>query len=294
MRDYSLRWAAREQNAESRKSERKMSVDWPMAEGDRANDEYVKYADVYDVLYGSREVDEAFYLECVRATLGPEGEVLEIGCGTGRLSQRLLRAGYRLTCIDASAHMLEQAKRTLAEFGDRVRIVHEDACSLRLGRRFKLALAPFAVVAHLLTNEDRHRAYRNVFEHLEPGGLFIFDDMPDWIAGPADGRTLEQRSTGRCPTTGLPVRLLCNMVDVAGQPYSLRYDFVDWLEGERVVKRTVIRAIFRNISPEEEVAILRDAGFGPIELLGGFDGRPLNRTEPQSNERFIVRARRAT
>jgi len=271
-----------------------MSLDWPMPDDDQAGDEYVKYADVYDVLYGSREVDEAFYLGCARSELGPGGELLEIGCGTGRLSQRFLREGYELTCIDASAHMLAQARRALAKYEGRVRIVHEDARTLNLGRRFRLAMAPFAVVAHLLTNEDRYRAYRNVYEHLEPGGLFVFDDMPNWMAEPADGRSLEMHSSGRCPTTGHPVRLLCNSVDVADQPYSLRYDIIDWLDGERIVKRTVIRAVFRNIAMDEELAILRDAGFGAIELLGGFDGRPLDRTRPSSNERLIVLARRSS
>ncbi len=277
-----------------KRTERTMSLDWPMQGDEQAGDEYVKYADVYDVLYGSREVDEEFYVDCARSVLGSKGELLEIGCGTGRLSQRLLREGYELTCVDASGHMLAQAKRALARYEGRVRIVQEDARTLSLGRRFRLALAPFAVVAHLLSNEDRYRAYRNVFEHLEPGGVFIFDDMPNWMAKPADGGALEERASGRCPTTGKPVRLLCNWVDVADQPYSLRYDFIDWLDGERILKRKVIRAVFRNIAVDEEIAILRDAGFGSIELLGGFDGRPLDRARPLSNERLIVFARRST
>lgn len=269
-----------------------MSVDWPMPDGVRENDEYAKYAEVYDLIYGARDSDEAFYLGDVEKSLEPGREVLEVGTGTGRLASKILRAGYRLTGIDASKEMLARARDNLSVFEGRARVLHMDVRDLRLDSRYRLAIAPFAVVAHLMTNEDRMTAFRRVFEHLEPGGLFVYDDMPGWLSGPTDGMKLELLREGFDKEAGMPVRLMTNTIDIADKPLSLRYDFIDWLRGERVVKRLVIRAVFRNISLEEELGLLREAGFEEIEVLGGFDGRAFDGEDLAKNERLVIRARR--
>jgi ubiquinone/menaquinone biosynthesis C-methylase UbiE len=57
----------------------------------------------------------------LRALSGlPDGsKILDIPCGTGRLVEELLEAGYRVTGVDISQDMLDEAKRKLTRFGDR-------------------------------------------------------------------------------------------------------------------------------------------------------------------------------
>ena len=266
-------------------------VDWPMR-GYEAGDEYVKYAAVYDVLFASLLDDEQLYVRAAAACLRPGEPLLEIGTGTGRLAERLLEAGHDVVGIDVSSAMLERAAEKLAPFGARYRAVQADVRALDLDRKFALAIVPYGTVAHLLADDDRRQAFRSVFEHLEPGGTFLFDDMPGWLAGKADSSKLELRRSGYDPVAKMPVRLLANTMDVAGEPLTVRYDFIDWLSGDEVKRRVVVRVVFRNIALDEEIALLRGAGFVDIEVLGSFDGRAFDRANLAANDRLILRCRR--
>ena len=71
--------------------------------------DYDRVADVYD-LYVTSDLDIGFYLEEATKT---RGKVLELMCGTGRVSIPLLEAGVDLTCVDASAGMLARLEEGL-------------------------------------------------------------------------------------------------------------------------------------------------------------------------------------
>lgn len=270
-----------------------MNLDWPPRDEPEPGEEYASYAEVYDLLFDGLDKDVAFYLDVARRHLPPAGTLLELGTGTGRLTWRLLEAGFGVVGVDPSEPMLRRAAVRLARYGPRAQLVHDDAQAVQLGRRFGLAVAPYGMVAHLHDDAERLAVFRNVHEHLQPGGMFVFDDLPGWMAGPSDGGRLDPYGCARDPVTGLDVRLTTNMMDVAGSPLSVRYDFIDWLDASgQVARRMIVRVRFRNIALAEETALLRQAGFVHIDLLGGFDGRPLRPDEPCANTRLIMLCRR--
>ncbi len=130
------------------------------------------FARFYDVIYAElRTIDRDFFLREVRAAKGP---VLEIGVGTGRLFVDALNAGADIYGVDISATMLDQLKAKL-DPKDHHRICRQDARSLRLDKTFDLILAPARVFSHLLEIDDQLRALDSVYDHLNPGGRFIFD-----------------------------------------------------------------------------------------------------------------------
>jgi SAM-dependent methyltransferase len=111
----------------------------------------------------------------------PQGaRVLELGCGTGRLTQRLLDSGARVTAVDSSASMLMH----LPHAAERV---CSDIAGLRLGRRFDVVLLPSCLINHPV--EPTRRAYLDAAaEHLAPGALFAFERHdPEWLRGAAVG-----------------------------------------------------------------------------------------------------------
>jgi ubiquinone/menaquinone biosynthesis C-methylase UbiE len=75
------------------------------------NIDFGTVADLYD-LYVQWDVDIPFFLKACAAV---EGEVLELMCGTGRLSLPLLRAGIQMCCLDYSAEMLAILRQKLAQ-----------------------------------------------------------------------------------------------------------------------------------------------------------------------------------
>lgn len=267
-------------------------LDWPPLDDGVSAREYERYAPIYDALFDDQHDDAEFYLGFAGQRLSPDASILEIGCGTGRLTAHLAAAGYAVCGVDSSAAMLAGATARLAGHPGGWRCAQADVRQMDLGERFDLAVAPYGMVAHLLTDEDRLATFRTLYQHLQPGGWFVYDDRPSWLGPPADPTALEIWRTRLDPETGLPVRLMTSQIEVADRPCTVRYDFLDWLDGERVVRRRVVRMVFRNIALDDELALLRAAGFEQIELSGGFDRRPLDLAQPGDGARLVLCCRR--
>lgn len=107
---------------------------------------------LYQLEHGGQRSDLAFYL-AVAARARPQ-TVLELGCGTGRVTLELARAGYLVTALDAEPAMLEWLRHDLLELPrtivDRVRIRTGDARTFRDDERsFGSVIAPFNLLQHL-------------------------------------------------------------------------------------------------------------------------------------------------
>lgn len=106
--------------------------------------------------------------------------VLEVGCGTGRVTGCLAPRVRRLAALDLSPDMLRRARRRFSP-GDPVDLVRADILRLPLaGRAFDLALAANGVFSHLLRAEERLRALREIRRRLRPGGTVIVDTF--WLS----------------------------------------------------------------------------------------------------------------
>lgn len=158
------------------------------------------YVDVaaYQRRYAGREEDVAFYTRISRRA---GGAVLEYGCGNGRVTLALARAGVSVTGVDASRFMLDDLRHRLAneppDVRRRVRCVQGDMRSKRLSRRFRLAIMPFNVFAHLYERGDVESLLARVRAHLLPGGRLVFDVyMPRFeeLTGDLDGHQYDPLS----------------------------------------------------------------------------------------------------
>src|SRR5690606_36322935 len=131
-------------------------------------------AGLYDLQYDAYRDDVPFYLRLADDVGSP---VLELGAGTGRVTEALARAGHAVVAVDSSAPMLERAASRLTRAGvmDRVELVHEDMRFISRQERFPLVVAPFNALMHLYTLADQDAALQRVAAHLEPGGVFAFD-----------------------------------------------------------------------------------------------------------------------
>jgi ubiquinone/menaquinone biosynthesis C-methylase UbiE len=115
---------------------------------------------------GEREVIEA--LEGFRAT----GNVLELACGPGAWTERLLRHATSLTAVDAAPEMLARAKARVGT--ERVRFIQADLFSWRPDRRYDAVFFGFWI-SHVPL--DRFEAFWSMIaDCLEPGGRVFFTD----------------------------------------------------------------------------------------------------------------------
>jgi len=115
-----------------------------------------------------------------------EGQVLELGCGTGRVSIPLAKAGVAIVGVDRSAPMLERArKRTKVGGPDgRPRYVRADIRALPFGDgSFPSVIAPYGIIQSVLSDRDLVSVLATAARVLEPGGLLGIDvvaDVPRW------------------------------------------------------------------------------------------------------------------
>ncbi|WP_117209501.1 class I SAM-dependent methyltransferase [Allorhizocola rhizosphaerae] len=135
--------------------------------------------------------DRAEQAAVVTAMVDPgRGTVLDLCCGAGGLSRRLLldHPDCRVVGLDASDAMLAEASRQLASFGDRFRAERFDLGSPEWRRR---GTAPAAVVSslavHHLTGDEKQALYRDMHELLAPGGSIVIADLVQ----PVGDRALE-------------------------------------------------------------------------------------------------------
>ena len=150
-------------------------------------------AHVYDAIMADIDYEDwaRFVLETVAAPAG--GRVLDLGCGTGNSTFPFYARGFEVVGLDASADMLKVAREKLPP----VRFVRANFTDFCLTEPFDL---PFDLVVSMFDSlnnllEPAHflRAATRVYEHLVPGGFFMFDVNTTlglknlWEAGRAEG-----------------------------------------------------------------------------------------------------------
>jgi SAM-dependent methyltransferase len=128
------------------------------------------------------EVPRAFFRTLrplLRAARGGP-PVLDLGCGSGLLTERIAAAGLPVLGVDGSRAMLARARARCARRGAQVRLLVRDLGALRLPPVHHLAVACHDVVNHLPSEAALRRVLGSVRRALAPGGVLVFDALTDW------------------------------------------------------------------------------------------------------------------
>jgi SAM-dependent methyltransferase len=120
------------------------------------------------------------------ASKGGACEVLDLGCGTGRVALDLAAHGHRVTGLDSNPILAGELDRRAAEQNVPAGAVVADARDFDLGRRFDLVLAAMQFLQLLGSSEERIRTLWLVRSHLRPGGQFAAA-LLDLSGEPTDG-----------------------------------------------------------------------------------------------------------
>ena len=128
-----------------------------------------RIAAVYDELFHppTRSEETVEFL----AGLAPDGPVLELAIGTGRIALPLAARGIEVHGIDASEAMV--AKLRAKPGGDDIPVTIGDFADVGVEGRFRLIAIVFNTLWALLTQEDQARCVRNVAAHLTEDGAFV-------------------------------------------------------------------------------------------------------------------------
>jgi SAM-dependent methyltransferase len=237
----------------------------------KESETYDRMGDFYDLIY-SEDFDSYFYIREARKC---GGKVLELGCGTGRMTIKLMKAGIDVTGLDISEKMLELLRRNARREGLEAKTYLGDMRTFRIPQKFRMAVFPYRSFLHLLTREDRKKTLMNVNSHLEKGGkaiVHVFQPLKD-----------ELKNTGK------PRHIDTTNVKKDGEGFVLEW-FMQYYPESRVadytievrdregstVKRFEMTVSFVDI--QELKNTFEECGFSNIKIYGGFDYEDYSRS----------------
>jgi SAM-dependent methyltransferase len=132
-----------------------------------------RLAEAYDADMGAAADtmnDVPFYLDLARQAAAAGHAVLELGCGTGRVTLAIAREGIDIVGLDNAPPMLDIARRKATLEGVELTWVEADMGRFHLDRLFSLVIIPYRSFLHLLTDEDQASCLEAIRNHLVPGG----------------------------------------------------------------------------------------------------------------------------
>ena len=220
------------------------------------------------------------------------GSVLELGCGTGRISLPLGRAGVPLVGIDRSSPMLKRARARVrrARLTSHVRLIRGDIRFLPFesadaaeprrspegraagGGGFAMVLAPYGLLQSLLNDRDLTATLAEVRRVLRSGGTFgieLVADLPSW----KEYRQRVSLKGWRNRPGGSHVTLVETVRQDRDRGLTVfDQEFTERRDGQRRVHRFALS--FRTLSVPQMARRLEKAGFEITALLGDYRGGP--------------------
>ncbi|HFC12700.1 MAG TPA: class I SAM-dependent methyltransferase, partial [Anaerolineae bacterium] len=135
---------------------------------------YDTVARFYDAVHADEHEDIAFILEVARSQAGA---VLDLGCGTGRVTLPLAQAGFMVVGVDNSAEMLTLANKKVeaANLQEKVGLISADITNFSLDHPpFALALISQNTLMHFAESQ-LPALLQSIYPHLAPDGLLLID-----------------------------------------------------------------------------------------------------------------------
>jgi SAM-dependent methyltransferase len=226
--------------------------------------------------------DLPFYHELVEAHGGP---VLEVACGTGRVSITIARRGVRVVGVDRSLPLLDYARAKADEAGLDVDLRHADMRDFELGREsadpgpFALVLVPYNAFNHLYTLDDVRGCLGSIARHMGPETRFVIDTFnPDPARLHTDPVAPQKILEYLEPLSGQHVRLF----EQARYDAATQVNHVTWrYEVDGVADAWVDELPMRIFFPCELDALLVMNGFSIERKLGDYDGTPFGSATPK-------------
>lgn len=261
-------------------------------------DAYAGIAQWYDADHDAFADDLQFYRDLAA---GAGHNIIEVGCGTGRVTLPLARMGRTITGIDASPAMLARCHDRLAgepaAVRQRVHLIHADARALadEAPGPFGLAIIPLNTFAHFVTPADRQAVLAQLRARLVPGGRLVLDldmqgprrllDSPGllWLMGTWEATDAGARVDVEAATQ---VTHLASAVPAPeGGEVALVTHLYDTQTADGTIRRTISRMALALLGRGEMALTLEQAGYIVEDVYGSYDLDPY---EPGAERAIFV------
>jgi len=193
--------------------------------------------------------------------------ILELCCGTGRLTIPIANRGYNICGVDMTSSMLVEARNKASEAGLAIEFIEADMRTLDLSEKFDLIFIPFNSIHHLYKNEDLFQALNVVKNHLKQNGLFLFDCFNPNIQYITEGEK-EQKEIAKYETKdGRNVLIMQNM----RYENKTQINRIEWHYYINDVFDSIQNLDMRLYFPQELDSYLEQNGYTIIHKFGSFN-----------------------
>jgi SAM-dependent methyltransferase len=243
----------------------------------------------YDENTGSRGNDAVvrddipFYVELAREAAAKDQTVLELGCGTGRVTLPIAGAGVEIVGLDSSPAMLDVARGKPG--GHDLHWVEGDMADFKLDRRFGLVIVPFRSFLLLLTTAEQKSCLRCIHDHLVEGGRLALNMFNPDLITIASWNGARRGLWEREPLPGGRVRWSSRRYRAASQQLEADEVTDELSDAGAIISRLSKTLRLRYVFRYEMEHLLALSGFEVEALFGWFDRRPF---EDDSSEMVWV------
>ncbi len=138
---------------------------------------YTSFAAVYDTFMDNIPYEEwaAYLMKLLREYNINDGLVLDLGCGTGNMTELLSEAGYDMIGVDNAQEMLEIAMEKREKSGQDILYLLQDMREFELYGTVKAIVSICDSLNYITEEEDLLEVFKLANNYLDPKGVFIFD-----------------------------------------------------------------------------------------------------------------------
>ena len=238
-------------------------------------DAYTSFASVYDLFMDNVPYEEwcAFLCKILAQHGIPDGPVLDLGCGTGKMTRLMSEQGYDMTGIDNAAEMLQIAAMEPGEVP--ILYLLQDMQDLELDGCVRAVYSVCDCVNYVLDEEELQQAFSRVHEYLEEDGVFIFDVNTSYKYTKllAENTFPESRDEGSF--------IWDNYYDE--EERINEYDLTLFIpEGDELYRRYTETHYQRNYETATLLKLLKNAGFTDICVYDDYTDAPLCETSERA------------
>ena len=233
------------------------------------NDIYLN-PDLYDALHQNIETDKNVITHYAKKC---NGSVLEIACGTGRLSKFIIDLGLTYTGIDNSQPFLDISVKNLGKKGT---FLLHDMRDFNLNKKFDFIFIGFNSFLHNLTDQDALSCLTSIKTHLNEGGLFlvsIFQPDPSFLRRDEylhEARTFFDYQGKKC-----------RMMERNSFNDETQINRLTWqLEIDGYLSEEIYSFKQRMYYPHKMDLLFQETGFSIQEKFGDWDMSPIDEDSP--------------
>lgn len=236
-------------------------------------------ADLYDS-YVKIQSDISFFL---KESKNVKGKVLELMCGTGRISIHLLQNNIGLTCVDYSEGMLKIFKEKIKGKRYKVKLIKMDVSELCLNDNYELIFIPFQSFSEILSKNKQKTALRKIHKHLITNGKFICTfHNPNIKIKLANG---EWKILGKFNQDDNSI-LIYNLNEFSSQKNIVtgfqRYEIYN--KHNKLIDKRLLPIKYKIIDKDEFEETVKEIGFKIIKIYGDYNYSSYN----EKNSNYII------